>query len=55
MSSLASSGWEWLRTGDDVFPAMLAAIDAAQESISLESYIFSDRGPGLRRIVVVIG
>ena len=48
MASLAGSGWEWLRTGDDVFPAMLAAIDAAQQAVSLESYIFSDRGPGSR-------
>ncbi len=48
MASLAGSGWKWLRTGDDMFPAMLAAIDAARQSVSLESYIFSNAGPGLR-------
>ena len=33
----------WLCTGDEVFPAMLAAIDAAQSAVCLEMYIF---GPG---------
>jgi cardiolipin synthase len=36
-----SSAWKWLRTGDEVFPAMLAAIDAARESICLEAYIYA--------------
>jgi cardiolipin synthase A/B len=34
---------EWLRTGQVVFPAMLAAIDAARSAICLETYTF---GPG---------
>jgi len=33
--------WKWLRTGDEVFPAMLAAIDAACTSICLETYIYA--------------
>ena len=32
---------DWLCTGRDVFPAMLMAIDAAQKTISLESYIYT--------------
>lgn len=31
----------WLRTGDEIFPALLAAIDAAQSSVCLEMYIFA--------------
>ena len=33
---------QWLRTGREVFPAMLAAIRAARESIRLETYICTD-------------
>ena len=33
---------QWLRTGREMFPAMLVAIGAARESIRLESYIFAD-------------
>jgi cardiolipin synthase len=36
-----STDYCWLRTGHDVFPAMLAAIEAARESICLETYIYS--------------
>lgn len=32
---------QWLRTGDEIFPAMLAAIDSARSSICLEVYIFA--------------
>jgi cardiolipin synthase len=32
---------QWLRTGDEVFPAMLAAIDAATSSVCLEIYIYA--------------
>ncbi len=33
--------WTWLCTGQQVFPAMLDAIDSAQTDIRLETYIFS--------------
>ena len=33
--------WTWFRSGHEVFPAMLAAIEAAQESVCLETYIFA--------------
>lgn len=42
MSVLAvNNTCNWLCTGDQIFPEMLAAIDAAQETISLETYTFS--------------
>ena len=33
---------QWLYTGQEIFPGMLAAIDAAEHSIELETYIYSD-------------
>jgi len=33
---------QWLRTGRDIFPAMLEAIQSARESVRLESYIFAN-------------
>lgn len=33
---------EWLCTGAEIFPAMLDAIGAAQKSVRLETYIYSD-------------
>ncbi len=33
---------KWLFTGREIFPAMLAAITAAQKSIKLETYIYSN-------------
>jgi cardiolipin synthase len=33
---------QWLRAGDEIFPAMLAAIDAAGRSVCLEIYTFED-------------
>ena len=40
--------WSWFRTGDEMFPAMLAAIDGARESVCLETYIFSASELGQR-------
>jgi cardiolipin synthase A/B len=48
MSSHNAITFRWLRTGDDVFPAMLAAIDAAQKNIRLEIYNFADSALGTR-------
>jgi cardiolipin synthase len=41
MLSPKTTTWTWLRNGDEVFAATLAAINAASESISLEMYIFT--------------
>ena len=40
--------WKWLRSGDEAFPALLAALDGAGESIRLETYIFANDMLGLR-------
>jgi cardiolipin synthase len=38
----------WLCTGDEIFPAMLAAIDEAKTEVCLETYTFSVGSPGER-------
>jgi cardiolipin synthase len=48
MSSPQIVSWKWLRSGDDAFPAMLSALDAARESIRLETYIFAGDELGRR-------
>ncbi len=50
MSTMAESGsiCNWLCTGDEVFPGMLAAIDAAKKSVCLEIYVFQDSPLGIR-------
>src|SRR5262245_33793560 len=37
---------EILNNGDEIFPAMTAAIGAAQKTVNLESYIFKDDRAG---------
>ncbi|MBC8097737.1 MAG: phosphatidylserine/phosphatidylglycerophosphate/cardiolipin synthase family protein [Akkermansiaceae bacterium] len=41
MAAVQEITHNWLCTGDDLFPAMLGAIDAAQTSVCLETYTFS--------------
>ncbi len=41
VSSSEAAMCNWLCAGQDVFPAMLAEIEAAQETVRLEVYIFS--------------
>jgi cardiolipin synthase A/B len=41
---------EMLRNGDEAFPAMITAIDAAQQSVTLATYIFEAVGIGLKVI-----
>jgi cardiolipin synthase A/B len=48
MASLKISGPKWLATGHEIFPAMLADIAAAQQSVRLETYVFSDGKIGRR-------
>jgi len=42
MPTESSPVYRWLRAGDEIFPAMLAAIDAAERSVCLEVYTFED-------------
>jgi cardiolipin synthase len=44
----SNSTCNWLCTGDEVFPAMLAAIDAAKKSVCLEVYVYQDSPVGIR-------
>jgi cardiolipin synthase len=48
MPSPNDTAWTWLRNGDEAFAAMLAAIEAARESILLEVYIYSAGPLGAR-------
>jgi cardiolipin synthase A/B len=36
-----AADWTWFRSGREVFPAMLAAIEGARASVCLETYIFA--------------
>ncbi|HUA38073.1 MAG TPA: phosphatidylserine/phosphatidylglycerophosphate/cardiolipin synthase family protein [Candidatus Sulfopaludibacter sp.] len=36
------SSYQWLRAGDEMFPAMLSAINAASRSVCLEIYMFEE-------------
>jgi len=40
--------YNWLCAGDEIFPAMLAAIDAAKKSVCLEIYTYTDSPLGKR-------
>jgi cardiolipin synthase len=42
MAAPKSFPWQWLCAGQEIFPAMLEAMAAAQKSIRLETYIYSD-------------
>ena len=43
-----------MRNGDNTYPAMLAAIDAAEKSVGLASYIFRDDAAGMPFIQALI-
>ena len=40
MEAVAGRSWQWLRTGDEMFPAMLDAINGAKRRVSFETYIY---------------
>jgi len=46
MDEPLQTNFRWLRTGNEAFPAMLRLIEAAQQSVRLEMYIYSPAGPG---------
>jgi cardiolipin synthase len=41
LAEVTGANGDWLRTGQEAFPAMLAAIDAARRSVGLETYIYA--------------
>src|ERR1700679_485288 len=49
-----TSGLRWLSMGREIFPAMLAAIETAQTSICLETYIYSDGKLGRQFLEVLL-
>src|SRR6185437_1077656 len=48
LSEAANVTYNWLCTGDEVFPAMLAAIEEAKTEVCLETYTFATGSPGER-------
>lgn len=48
MAGQPVSSYTWLRNGNEAFPAMLDAIEAARHSVRLEKYIFSGDELGQR-------
>ncbi|MDB6111305.1 MAG: Phospholipase D/Transphosphatidylase, partial [Pedosphaera sp.] len=48
MPLVKSNSYNWLSTGDEVFPAMLAAIESARTSIRFETYIYANDELGRR-------
>lgn len=48
LPATANATWNWLCTGEEIFPAMLAAIDEARSEVCLETYTFSTGSPGER-------
>ncbi len=55
LSAEADNRIDMLRSGDEAYPAMLAAIDAAEKSVGLCSYIFRDDEAGMPFIAALIG
>ena len=48
LTEAAAAKYQWLRAGNEAFPAMLAAIDAAQSSVCLETYTYAAGSLGER-------
>ncbi len=48
LAETVAAEWTWFPSGREVFPAMLAAIDAAQESVCLEIYTYAADALGRR-------
>ncbi|MEQ2009007.1 MAG: phospholipase D-like domain-containing protein [Limisphaerales bacterium] len=53
-TAIHNTAFRWLRNGDEAFAAMLAAIEAAQNSVRLETYIFSAGEPGNRFLEALV-
>jgi cardiolipin synthase len=54
LSAESGNKVELMRNGDNSYPAMLAAIDAAEKSVGLASYIFRDDAAGMPFIEALI-
>ena len=54
MSAPPAPVLQWLRTGQEIFPAMLAAIHSARISIRLETYIYADGKAGRQYLAALL-
>src|SRR5271154_2557605 len=54
MPATKTPAFQWHCTGREIFPAMLAAIEAAQKSIHLETYTYSDGKLGRQFLEVLL-
>lgn len=43
---MSGTSFQWLRTGDEAFSSLVAAIEGARDSVCLEAYIFAAGEPG---------
>lgn len=48
LSAAANTSCKWLRSGDEIFPAMLSAIEEAKTAVCLEVYTYSGGALGQR-------
>src|SRR5204863_8554294 len=48
LSVAANTTYNWLCAGDEIFPAMQAAIEEAKREVCLETYTFAQGSPGER-------
>jgi len=46
VAKTSTTSFRWLRSGNEAYPAMLAAIDAARRSVRLEMYTYASSPPG---------
>jgi cardiolipin synthase len=54
MATAKPTTFRWLRTGREIFPAMLEAIGAAEKSIRLETYIYTHGKLGRRFLAALL-
>ncbi len=54
LAEVTGANYRWLCTGREVFPAMLEAIDAAEQSVRLETYIFSPEALGQQFLAALV-
>jgi cardiolipin synthase A/B len=54
MPATKTTAFQWLCTGREIFPAMLEAIETAQKSIQLETYVYSDGKLGRQFLEVLL-
>jgi cardiolipin synthase len=45
-ATMGDTSFQWLRTGDEAFSALIAAIEGARSCVCLETYIYAPGNPG---------